>query len=293
MLNILPLLPYAICILLSLKFFTGDAIAQTDSVGRNGPMYLKEVIPSPAYRLFQWPDDSVLNGPARIGTDSVEIKAPQLQASDWIENVLSESWQPPVDTGPLFVRAELNERDTIRLKYETHGYETQVCQTATIFTVRLCRVDGGDLGGDLSGKIEKAKELCSQLFNPTGRRWTGQGEAVPVLDLNKKIVSYSFDHDSIQSLPGDSAVWGRPQTMAEAGVEPTRNDAEADQSNDPENQDWDKEPAAWSYWFRNVYWWNDGRSAGFYFLKIEVGPWVPSYESRHSPDRHWFKSSGH
>jgi hypothetical protein len=51
--------------------------------------------------------------------------------------------------------------------------------------------------------------------------------------------------------------------------------------------DWYATPESWMYWFRKVNWWNDGKSAGFFFFKVEAGPWIPSYAGEF--DRNWFR----
>lgn len=275
--------------MLGISMFAASGNGQPASAQGGTPTYLNEIIPSPAYKLFQWPDDSILNGPGHIDIDATEVKAAQAQAFDWIKKVLSEDWLPPVDTQPVCIRSEFDGRDVIRVKYEVKGYEIQVSQTATIFTIKLSHLDKRALGGDLNGKINAAKDMCSEVFNRTGKRWTGQGKEIVIPELNTKIAAYSFVQDTIVSVPGDMAGWGRPQTMSESGKSSPHSEAESEEANDPKNPDWEDAAISWSYWFRNVSWWNDGHSIGFYFLKIEAGPWVPSYESHSTPDKHWFR----
>lgn len=244
------------------------------------PTKLIESFPWAVSRLFQWPAESVLNGPNRVDKDAREVAWPKKQCLRWVKRVVASSWLPPKNVELTFIRNEFDERDAVRMAWERNGYSIQVSQTASLFTIKLTPLGSKNTntGIDASQKLEKARQLCLQVFPERGQRWDQQGNAVLVRDLAKNITSYSFRLELTRHLKDDGSVYGRPQTMKEAGVKPPQNDVEASRENDPNNPNWDKTASSYHYWFRMVNWWNDGKSIGFYFLKLEgLGPWVPSY----------------
>jgi hypothetical protein len=272
------------------KFFLGLAIiafvstplvsAQEHEVitYKTEPTVLVQCIHEPAYRLFQWPAQPVLNGPNRVDSDANEVTWPKKQCLEWlIKRVLAPSWLPPKDVELIFIRNEFDNRDVVRMVWERNGYNIQVSQTASIFAMKLSPVSVGNTGVEKSQKLENVRQLCLQVFTEMGRRWDHQGNTVLIKELSKKIVSYSFRPEMSRYLKDDRAVYGRPQTMNEAGVKQPQNDVEALRERDPNNPNWDKTASSYSYWFRMVNWWNDGKSIGFYFLKVEEGAWIPSY----------------
>lgn len=248
------------------------------------PTKLVETIPAPAYWLFQCPDQSVLEGPKRVGNDADKVVWPKKQCLGWLKKVLAPAWGPPKGATPIFIASEFDGRDVVRMAWEQKGYNIQVSQTASIFTIKLSPVDGKPTGVDAAQKIETARQLCLQVFAATGRRWgqdeTGGGIEVPVNNLSTKISAWSFRPELARHLKGDGAVRGRPQRAHEASVRQPRNDDERLRERDPNNANWDQSWVSYAYWFRKVNWWNDGRSVGFYFLKVEEGAWVPSYDAK-------------
>lgn len=251
------------------------------------PTKLIQCIHQPAYRLFQWPDRSVLEGPKIVNSDSNEVARPKMQCLRWLKKVIAPSWLPPEDIKMFFIRSEFDERDVVRMAWQRNDYNIQVSQTGSIFTIKLTPIGNKNSGLNDSQKIEKTKQLCLKVFTDKGKRWDNEGNEVPVNDLSKKIVSYSFDTELIRHLKDDKSMFGRPKTKHEAGVKSPQDDIEAIREKDPNNPNWDKTASSYRYWFRMVNWWNDGTSIGFYFLKVEEGSWIPSYWG--NIDKQFFK----
>jgi hypothetical protein len=242
------------------------------------PTKLIESVPAPVYWLLQWPDSSVLKGPNRVSHAAVEVTWPEKQCSGWLQKVLATGWLPSPGAEMIFIRDEFDGRDTVRIAWERNGYIIQVSQTASVFAMKLTPLGNRNTGADSREKTQNAKLLCAQVFAKEGYRWgSGAGTKVQIKGLSEKIASYSFRPELVRHLKDDKAVCGRPQTMNEAGVKQPQNDVEALRERDPNNPNWDKTASSYSYWFRMVNWWNDGKSIGFYFLKVEEGAWIPSY----------------
>mgnify|MGYP001600582603 CR=1 FL=1 len=252
------------------------------------PAKLIEILPAPVYRLIRWPDSSVLNGPNRVNADAAEVTWPKEQCSEWLHKVVGTSWLPPQVVEFIFIRDEFDDHDTARIAWEGNGYVIQVSQTASVFVMKFTPLEKGNTGADFQEKMKNARLLCARVFAEKGFRWgPGVAAKVPIKGLSEKIASYSFRPELVRYLKDDEAVCGRPQTMKEAGVEPPQNDVEALRQRDPNNPNWDKTASSYNYWFRMVNWWNDGKSIGFYFLKVEEGSWVPSYHANF--DKNFFR----
>ncbi len=253
-----------------------------------GPASLAECIPVPVSRLLEWPGSSVLAGPNLVDQNSVEATWPKEQCSDWLQKVVAPDWLPPASAKPVLIRAEFEGRDTVRMAWERNGYSIQVSQTASIFAMKLTPTERKDMGTDFSGKTQNARSLCVQVFAKKGFRWgVSPGSRVPIDDLSQKIAAYSFQPGLTRDLPNAHAACGRPQTIHEAGATRPQNETEALRERDPGNQEWDKTAVAFRYWFRMISWYNDGKSVGFYFLKVEEGAWEPSYNP--NIDKGFFK----
>lgn len=265
---------------LILPAMPGQASAQSIT-----PSSLKEAIPSPAYYLFQWPNNSVLNGPCRIDPLTIKNSPPLTMPDAWIKKVLAKSWWPPASSKPIYLHGEFQERDVVRMAWEKDACRIEVSQTATVMAIKISKLDGSAWGNTANEKIETAKKLCSEIFNETEQRRTGQLELVPVPGLPEKIISFSFNPDSIHVLPEDNAIWGRHQSMTEENLKP-RTQEENEQDDRPGNINWYLGAASWKWWFRNIDWWNDGKSVGYYFFKSEADQWIPSGDNK--IDRTWF-----
>ncbi|OHB54456.1 MAG: hypothetical protein A2173_10965 [Planctomycetes bacterium RBG_13_44_8b] len=254
------------------------------------PTRLDQVVRPPMDSLFQWPASSVLNGPNRVDSNAVEVVWPKRQCREWLNKVLAPSWLPSKGPELIFIKREFEQRDVVRATWEINGYKLEVSQTAGIFAIKVSPLDSLTTGLTQEDKIENAKRICLEIFNKIGYRWSADGEKVPLKNLNQKIVMYSFRSESINYTKDDQSVWGTPQTIHEAGVSSPTDDAEIRRQMDPNNPDWDNSSKSFDYWFRMVTWWNNGRSIGFYFLKVEGGAWSPSYDANF--DRNFFRVRG-
>ena len=269
-----------------------DPSSNEDTIERNAdnkpaPTRLDQVIRPPMDTLFQWPAPSVLNGPNRVDNDAGELAWPKKQCTEWLNKVIAKQWLPDENPDFIFIRDELEGRDVVRATWEHNDYRIEVSQTASIFATKVSPLGNRTTGMNRAEKIENAKRLCLEIFNKTCYRWSADGDKVQVKDLNQKIATYSFRPELVRHLKDDKAVCGRPQTINEAGVKQPQNDVEALREMDPNNPNWDKTASSYSYWFRMVNWWNDGKSIGFYFLKVEEGAWIPSYFG--DIDKNFFK----
>ncbi len=233
------------------------------------PTKLIETIPAPAYWLFQWPAPSVLNGPNHVDSNDNKVVWAKKQCTEWLNKVIAKQLLPDKDPEFIFIRDEFEGRDVVRATWEHNDYRIEVSQTASIFAIKISPLGNRTTGMDLAEKIENAKRLCLEIFNKTGYRWSADGDKVQVKDLNQKIATYSFRTELVKCLENDQSVWGRPQTAHEASVSHPKDDAETRRQMDPNNPDWDYSSMSYNYWFRMVNWWNDGKSIGFYFLKVE------------------------
>lgn len=260
---------------------------------RKKPKKLDEAIPSPVKELFDWPTQSMLRDLKQIDGGAAEVIFPNRECLIWLKKVLSPLWLPKGDVEFIYIQGEFDSRDTVRASWQRNGFDIQVSQTRTIITIKLSPIDKKSLGVDKLKKINNAKQLCFQIFNKIGRRKSyddnGWHVFVPVRNLPKKIVSFSFDPELVLYLDNDASVKGRAKHVREAKVKRPANKTEQKVQTDPNNIDWGDTSYAYDYWFRNINWWNDGKSVGFYFLKMESGSWTPSYDA--NVDKNFFRVS--
>lgn len=144
------------------------------------------------------------------------------------------------------------------------GYKFQASQTASVFTLKVTPLESGT-GENLAQFTKYSCDLCNKIFPEKGAfyRLDINGQTwVSVPDMKKIILSSSFDPNHIDLLSEDNAMFGKP-----------------DQSLEDDAPKIVKETR--SHWYRNVYWWNDGKAVGFYFIKREgVVSWPPSFGGR-------------
>ena len=261
--------------------------SEKNAANKSDPTRLDQVIRPPMDKLFQWPAQSVLSGPNRINSNDISVAWPKKQCTEWINKVIAKQWLPDKNPDFIFIRDEFDGRDVVRATWEANNYRVEVSQTASILALKVSPLESQTTGMDHTEKIENAKHVCLGIFNKTGYRWSADGEKVPLKNLNKKIETYPFNPELIKYLEDDLAICGRPQTVHEAGVSSPKDDAEAQRQMDPNNLDWSNSSNSYRYWFRMVNWWNDGKSVGFYFLKVEEGSWLPSYDAKF--DKNFFR----
>ncbi len=236
-------------------------------------------------QLLQWPSAQDIEA-KRVSADRSDVVVATNQCNAWLHKVIDKTWLPADDLTPLLLRNEMDGRDVVRYMWTTNGFRIQVAQTATIFTMRLFPDEGQIMGQDRTNRLRIARDLCRRIFAKEGRRYTDQGNAVSVSNLDEKIASYSFGADTLFEFKDSPQLCGRPRTMEEAGVRKTDAAVNAQMDDNARNPDWYMTERAWNYWFHMVNWWNDGESIGVFFLKVEDGAWCPDYGG--SLDRKWF-----
>lgn len=253
---------------------------------------LPQNIPDAVSNLLLWPSSSVMEG-KRLSHDLIEVAYPKKQCREWLYKVIDSSWLPDKKPEPILIKNEFDDRDVVRFRWLKNGYDIEVSQTASIFVMKLTPQDGHSMGKDDKEKLNMAKELCLQVFAKQGRRWAGQGNTIAISNLAQKIASYSFREDTIQNLQGDNIILsGRPRTMKEESIDKTQNETQG-QIENASNSEWEMTKRAWRYWFRNVYWRNDGKCLSIFFPKVEddvssdVGIGVPGWGGQN--DKNWFR----
>lgn len=255
------------------------------------PTKLADVVPLQVQRLFAWPTQSILTGPKRVDAGAAEVVGAKKQCNRWLATVISPTWLPGEEIEFIFVRDEFDDRDVVRLAWQRKGYDIQVSQTAFVFAIKMTPVTNISLGADKLQKIDNAQQLCLRIFKNSGIRYSddeqGGGIRVPIHGLAEKIGTYSFESGLSLDLKDDGSVWGRPKNRYEANVQLAASPAELKEERDPNNPNWENTSSAYLYWFRNVNWWNDGNSIGFYFLKEAQNGTPRSYGS--NVDKNFFR----
>jgi hypothetical protein len=251
-----------------------------------------EAMPPVVQKLFIWPDKEVLQGKKRADSSSNEVLHAKNSSWEWMKDVLDPGWLPPPNTEMIFLRNEFEftakvskgepvnyHVDTSRIRWEQNEYTIEVSQLSKVFAIKFTPQHNRDTGRDKQSRYDYAKEVCKNAFCQRGK----MVKAIP--DFKDKLISFTFDPAKMRELPGDKAVVGNPKSMNDEGV-----DISSFSSKDGFLFFYQKDgethiekslfqPVAWTYWFRQIHWWNDGKAVGFYFLKLS-GPadaWVPSF----------------
>ncbi len=245
------------------------------------PTLLIEAINSTPYYLFQWLPEPVVTAKQLPGDAQSGLEA-RRTAVDWIHRVFDAEWQPPSLNSLMLLRDEFQDRDTARLRWNSHGYTVEASQTATTFTIRLTPLAHEGTGSSSAEKAERTRDVAQKLFTDRDRVWVGGRNCVSVKDLKSGISKWSFANERIRELRGNNAVVGIPGDWTDAAILANREslgDSGRLLSNDP--------ALAWKQqWFSNIHWWNDGVSIGFCFAKRDgPGPVDISFDS--TVDRFW------
>lgn len=254
----------------------------------NKPTSLIAALPSPVWKLFNWPDTAIIKGEKAIAPDAPIAIVSGRQSWLWINQVVDTAWLPPENTLMHFIAKEFDDRDVTHVEW-THGkYRVEVSQTASIFSMKLMLQEAGNVGDNSDLRYNIARQLCRQIFKREGRMWSqnARGEGVPVVipEINEKIMAFSFDVAKTKQLSADKVVVGEAKSMEDEGIDASTRYQVVPVGVAPN----ERSPEAWNYWFRNVNWWNDGKAVGFYFLKIEgSSAWVPSFIGE--IDKNWFR----
>lgn len=244
------------------------------------PTRLSDALPAPVYRLFTWPGSDVLEGPKRVPDDSPGSVYPDKNARAWIDKVLAPDWLPS-NIQLIRIRDEFDDRDVVRAQWLKNGYGIQVAQTSSIFTLKLePAAETVQLGtNDLPGKL---RDLMREIFASSVERRDSQGAVLEIKELNEKIASTAVSVETITVLPADGAILSDRMPIDD-------NSFDLSDATNLQAGDWFGSEEARAYWFRRIHWWTDGRTIGFFFLKVEGGAWFPTYIG--NIDAGWFRSS--
>jgi hypothetical protein len=251
--------------------------------------------------LHKWPEKAALESDKRVDAGSKDVLYAKQSSSEWNKIVLADSWLPLPDAEIVFLKREFEiterdsnghsvpfEVDTARVRWERNGYDIEVSQVSSVVAIKFTPIDEKDTGRDKPSRYEYAKELCQKAFNPKGAM------VQPIPDFKKKLISYTFDSAKMRELPGDKAVVSDPKSMKDEGVDEAEFTSEDGLLSFYSKKGEDRieqllvQPIAWEYWFRQIHWWNDGKSVGFYFFKVSgPGSWFPSFTA--SVNERWFE----
>ncbi len=221
--------------------------------------------------------------------DAPEVAFAKQMSYRWISKVIDSSWRPNAKAQTRYLVDAFNGIDVVVVSWEVDGRTLRVGQTSSLFAFEIEQPSDNTGTGDHEGRIMQAKEVCTNVFNSVGKRWTSQGDPVEIVGLSAMICSNLFDDGIVytEKVLSDGYLLGRGKYAAEAHtLEMTRYDDIRNVLDDANNK-WLRSDHAWQYWFRNIFWWTDGRRVGFYFLKDEGGPTFGTWSI--TRDRNWFR----
>jgi hypothetical protein len=191
---------------------------------------------------------------------------------EWTNRVLAASWLPPRDTDIFVTPDELDRRGVTRMTWESHGYSIEVATGGLMFVMRVTPINKKDrMGEDPTEKLNIAKDLCLSMFRDKSTEGTPRVE-----HLASKIASASFDKSTVINADNGILI-GRPKTKAQEGVQSPKTEEQNIKEQSPDNPNWFDTGYAWRFWFRNVCWWNDGKSLVVYF-KMKMAGSLYEYE---------------
>ncbi len=218
-----------------------------------------------------WPGADVLAGPGRVPVE--EGKGAANHSVYWLEKVVNATMRPVTNKtfrqSLILLKGGTETPDVVRVQWTKDGYVFQASQSLAVMTIRVVPPPGTDLGQTVEAKRRYAASLARRIFADTDTRAGPNATRVAVKGLAKKIVAYSFRPAKSRELK--DAVVGAAVTKEDEGVTPPHSGAEIDAENRAGNRHWDRSSSSWSYWWRHVSWWNDGKSVGVVILKHEAG----------------------
>jgi len=227
---------------------------------------IRESLPAIVRQLsFEWDEAPPAPGQRAVGREeSASARQASEESIGWIEKVVAEGWRPEkavLAKSLVMVGNKFDSRDATRAEWETGGYRFVVSQTRTVITVVISAVSG-DLGWkDRDARTQGALGLAKLVIGDVAP------DKISVLPGGKS--GHELAPDGAKAILLDSSfVRGRQQEFAD-GIAVTA--APMDMA-DPVDL------ARMARWWRRVGWWTDGKSFGFYTLKIETGPWAGNYE---------------
>jgi hypothetical protein len=220
------------------------------------------------------------------------MKAVLWDAERWLRMVIDPTLVPE-RLNPVCTRSEFEDRDTVRYKWVANSRSIMVAQTGTIFALELRAQTGKSSDVAMLPRLEHLRGIANEVFVKTGERRDGQGERVPIPNLNKVIVGFAFKAEHAKEMSGEKfQLRGRSRWMQEAmaaGEYKSLDNEHLRILDAKENQDWVYSQLSWTYWFRNVNWFADEERLVIYFLKTEGGPFVLSFNG--TIDKGWFQQN--
>jgi hypothetical protein len=254
--------------------------------------HLGAAFPPLVSQVATWPPEGVLAGPGRVPVEEYRDQANQSVA--WLERVVQATMRPVPDEAfcksLILLKGGPETADVVRAQWTKDGYAFQVSQSLAVMTIRVIPPAGTDLGQTAEKKRQYAAGLALRVFADTDTRAgldaEGNPMTVSVGGLAGKIVDYSFQPTKTRELK--DAVVGTAVTMQDMGVRPPESGEEINAENQVDNANWDRSSSSWSYWWRHVNWWNDGKSVVFVILKCDAGAIQVDYVS---PElNRWFRT---
>ena len=219
--------------------------------------------------------------------EALKLIRPKVQSEDWIKRVLDSAWAPPKNTTMLFLPGQSEGPDIVCVGWRVGSYHLETSQTATVFVLKIAADEMGSFGTNSAQKADKVRELCGKMFSRTGAHYDDQGNKLTISELASQIADWSVSK-GVTKTQGEVIYHSPGSSSKGTGLQP--NTGSRTGANWTDSQD------ALEYWFRHVYWWNNGKEVVFYFPKLtgkgsvfSVGPMsLPSFES--SWDKTYFTS---
>ncbi len=235
---------------------------------------LSAVFPPLVSYVATWPREDVLAGPGRVPIEEYQHAASH--SLSWLEKVVSATMRPATSNAfrkaLILLQGGAETPDVVRAQWIKDGYVFQVSQSLAVMTIRVVPPAGTDLGQTVKAKRQYAASLARRIFvdadTRAGLDAQGKPTRVTVKGLPQKIVAYSFRPAKTRELK--DAVVGTAATMQDEGVTRPNSGRGIDAENRAGNAKWDRSSSSWSYWWRHVSWWNDGKSVGFVVLKCNA-----------------------
>lgn len=207
--------------------------------------------------LFAWPDQEVLNGPKQIRANAPEIAYAKTQCLEWIKTALDTAWCPSTNTEIHFLKKEFADHDVVRMAWNSHGFRMEVSQTHSLFAIKLMPQNQQFFGDGIIQKMHAVKDMSIQIFNKNGTFYDsrkGQIEPETLTNLTGLVESWSFVSDQVKTTT---------EGMVYRELQPGKERYKPESVETP----WKMTVESHEYWFRNIYWWNNGSQIGFYFPK--------------------------
>jgi hypothetical protein len=255
---------------------SGELAAQNEfGSPRRPPEQFGEAVPMVPRLLFRFPDPKDLADAKSRGTGKLE-GMPSDACRSWLQHCVSEDWRPEGEPDFVFIPDEYQEIDCVRLSWERNGCNLEFSQTRTVAAIKITPLNELGTGSEFEDRVRFASKYSRELFPDTGTvfRLNIRGQVwVPVEKMREVIIENSLGVETARELQLDKIVIGLPRPKRPADVE----------GNDLANS-----AETLFYWFRNVSWWNDGKSVGYYFPKVEgAESWTPDYGGK--LDLKWFQ----